>query len=128
MSFRGFESRLQMNDNLPIIVSVAQIIFKIFMYITFKIFVFNKNESPGRIVTKPVPTPTRTHTHIYIYSYIYISHIYREREKINKYISYNNNSIKYYNNNNRNNNNNKNKKIKGVQLIWGLWTWILGFF
>jgi hypothetical protein len=84
-----------MNDNLPIIVSVAQIIFKIFMYITFKIFVFNKNESPGRIVTKLLPTPTRTHTHIYIYSYI--SHIYRERERkkerVNKYISYNNNSI-----------------------------------
>ena len=70
MSFRGFESRLQMNDNLPIIVSVAQIIFKIFMYITFKIFVFNKNESPGRIVTKPL--------------YIYHTFTEREREKKNK--------------------------------------------
>ena len=70
-----------MNDNLPIIVSVAQIIFKIFMYITFKIFVFNKNESPGRIVTKPLPTPTRTHTHIYILIYIYNTFTEREKKK-----------------------------------------------
>jgi hypothetical protein len=82
-----------MNDNLPIIVSVAQIIFKIFMYITFKIFVFNKNESPGRIVTKLLPTPTRTHTHIYIHIYHTFTERERKKERVNKYISYNNNSI-----------------------------------
>lgn len=80
-----------MNDNLPIIVSVAQIIFKIFMYITFKIFVFNKNESPGRIVTKLLPTPTRTH--IYIHIYHTFTERERKKERVNKYISYNNNSI-----------------------------------
>ena len=65
-----------MNDNLPIIISVAQIAFKAFMYVTFRIFVFNKNDSPGRIVTK------HTHTYIYIdiHTNIYIL-IYMQRER-----------------------------------------------